>query len=516
MRQVGRAVGGLCDGVSADDAAADRVGADSGADLLSVTVVLHDDGTVFTLESKRMSGHGALALAPFQYDSKRAVEVAGEPLKNVTTLAGSGRHVLAVKAGGTVVAWGDNLYGQCAVPAGLSNVMAVAAAEHRSLALRNDGTVVAWGGNFRGESSVPVGLSNVISIAAGGYSSLAVTTGAIPASVYVRPKGRLDELEREADTVFKGQVISSMPVTNASFPHWGNPHATQFRVISVLKGDLVTNSPILWHNTSGPMAWSGGSPPSWHKFELGQCYLIFGVNLDKPAYLYSPPPNATNRPGEYRQTFRDGAIRTLDDQPIAKLAVKDAHWLELTRLLADTNPTNSLYAIKQLDGMSKACGPHNDWPRSGDFKRAEVLRVMRPLLSHTNETVAIAAIGCYRVGFPCATQLVAHAEALITIASQGPTIARRVAAITAFADSRLDIVRRSLPFWLDDASEEVRAQAVSLLPDFSGEFAAAALRKSATDVSPQSPGCDGRCDWHRPTDEPGGNAGGIVPRLDWA
>jgi hypothetical protein len=451
--------------------------------LYQTPVGLDEDGTVFTLESGGMVGARALAGAPFQYNSKQAVEIQGVPLRDIATMAGSGRHLLAVKSNGTVIAWGDNHYGQCDVPVGLSNVTAVTATEHRSLALRNDGTVVAWGANFRGEGSVPVGLSNVISIAAGHTYTLAVTTGAIPASVYVRPKGRLDELEREADIIFKGQVISSTPVTNASFPHWGKPHATQFRVISMLKGEVGTNSPILWHNTSGPMAWSGGSPPSWHQFELGQCFLVFGVNLDKPAYLYAPPPNTTNRTGEYRQTFRDGVIRTLDDQPIAKLPVKEAHWLELNRLLADANPSNSLYAIKHLDGMSKACGPHDDWPRTGDFKRSDILRVIRPLLAHTNEAVSIAAIGCYRVGFPCATQLVTHADALIAIASQGPTIARRVAAIAAFMDSRLNVVRDSLPLWLDDASEEVRAQAIALVPDFPGEFAEAALRKSATDVS---------------------------------
>ena len=44
-----------------------------------------------------------------------------------------------------MVAWGDNDYGQCNVPAGLSGVVAVAAGAYHSLALKADGTVVAWG-----------------------------------------------------------------------------------------------------------------------------------------------------------------------------------------------------------------------------------------------------------------------------------------------------------------------------------------------------------------------------------
>jgi hypothetical protein len=445
--------------------------------LYESPVILHDDGTVFTLESNRSLDAGWLARPPFQYESSRVVEINGEPLRDVVALAGSGAHLLAVKRDGTIVAWGDNSYGQCHVPAGLSDVVTVAAGSHQSLALRKDGTVMAWGGNLHGEGLVPVGLSNVIAIAAGGYCGLAVTTGAIPASVDFRPKGRLEGLAREADVVFKGQVISSRPVTNASFPDWGKPHATQFRVISVLKGDVATNAPVFWHNSSGPMAWGGGSPPSWHQFEPSQSYLVFGVNLDKPAYLYTPPPATTNRVGEFRQT--------LNDRPIDNLSIKEAHWREFNRMLQDTNPTNVLYAIQRLDAMSKACEEQDRWRRSGDFKRAEVFRVLQPLLAHTNEAVALAAISCYHVGLPCAALLMEHVENLIGMASRGPTIPRRVAAVAALKDSRLEIVRASLPGWLIDANEEVRAQTVWLLPDFPGDFSESALRKSATDTSPR-------------------------------
>ena len=48
---------------------------------------------------------------------------------------------------GTVAAWGDDSQGQCDVPGGLSNVVAVAGGGAHSLALRADGTVAAWGDN---------------------------------------------------------------------------------------------------------------------------------------------------------------------------------------------------------------------------------------------------------------------------------------------------------------------------------------------------------------------------------
>jgi len=55
----------------------------------------------------------------------------------------------AVRADGTVVAWGDNSSGQAQPPAGLTGVAVVAGGGVHSLALRVDGTIAAWGGNWK-------------------------------------------------------------------------------------------------------------------------------------------------------------------------------------------------------------------------------------------------------------------------------------------------------------------------------------------------------------------------------
>ena len=73
---------------------------------------------------------------------------------------------MALKQDGTVVAWGDNLYGQCTPPTSLSNVLAIAAGDYTSYALKVDGTVGAWGRNNAGQTDIPQGLSNVVAIAA--------------------------------------------------------------------------------------------------------------------------------------------------------------------------------------------------------------------------------------------------------------------------------------------------------------------------------------------------------------
>src|SRR4051812_31234399 len=132
-------------------------------------------------------------------------------------------------------------------------------------------------------------------------------------------------MERQADLVFKGRVLSSDPVTNASFPPWGRPHATRIEVISFLKGNVDTNIILFQHNTHGPNAWGGGTPPCHHVLLPGECYLIFAEK--------------TETPGVFRQLSAmqhdedDGVMRTLDPRPIVGESIKEAHWHELNRLL---------------------------------------------------------------------------------------------------------------------------------------------------------------------------------------
>ncbi|MCS7336965.1 MAG: immunoglobulin domain-containing protein [Verrucomicrobiae bacterium] len=85
-------------------------------------------------------------------------------------IAAGGRHSLALRADGTVVAWGWNEYGQANVAPGLADVVAVAAGAQHSMALRSDGSVVVWGGI----TNVPADVSNVVAIAAGYYHCLAL------------------------------------------------------------------------------------------------------------------------------------------------------------------------------------------------------------------------------------------------------------------------------------------------------------------------------------------------------
>jgi hypothetical protein len=101
-------------------------------------------------------------------------------LNNVMAVAAGGNHTLALKADGTVVAWGENTdaegvsAGQSVVPLGLTSVAAIGAGQYHSLAVKKDGTVMAWGDDSQGQCDVPPGLTNVVAVAGGGAHSLAL------------------------------------------------------------------------------------------------------------------------------------------------------------------------------------------------------------------------------------------------------------------------------------------------------------------------------------------------------
>ncbi len=68
---------------------------------------------------------------------------------------------------GTVVAWGDNSFGQTNVPPDLINAVQIDASYYDTIALSEDGSVTVWGLNDYGQTNVPPNLTNVVRVAAG-------------------------------------------------------------------------------------------------------------------------------------------------------------------------------------------------------------------------------------------------------------------------------------------------------------------------------------------------------------
>lgn len=173
----------------------------NGADLpgvtgpsLSLTAFEFEDGGVYSVVMSNASG---VAESPGALIAPCPVAVWGTgpatnlpvSLSNAVAVAAGQAHALALKADGTVVAWGASnvqkwvvppgiyvnaAYGQLDVPFGLTGVVAVAAGSFHNLALKSDGTLAAWGLNDAGQASVPAAATNVVAIAAGYAHSLAL------------------------------------------------------------------------------------------------------------------------------------------------------------------------------------------------------------------------------------------------------------------------------------------------------------------------------------------------------
>jgi len=75
-------------------------------------------------------------------------------------------HTVGLKADGTVVAVGDNQYGQCNV-GNWSNIVQVATGYYHMVGLKSDGTVVAVGSNGSGQCDVSA-WTDIVQVAAGG------------------------------------------------------------------------------------------------------------------------------------------------------------------------------------------------------------------------------------------------------------------------------------------------------------------------------------------------------------
>jgi hypothetical protein len=105
------------------------------------------------------------------YDGDTALTNVPANATNLIALAAGDAHCVALKADGTVVAWGgdENNAGATNVPAGLTNVVSVAAGSTHSLALRRDGSLAAWGQIFDAFTSigVPPQATNIVALALG-------------------------------------------------------------------------------------------------------------------------------------------------------------------------------------------------------------------------------------------------------------------------------------------------------------------------------------------------------------
>ena len=85
-------------------------------------------------------------------------------------IAAGDRHTVGLKSNGTVVACGDNSYGQCEVGS-WTDVKMIAAGANHTVALRNDGTVLACGDNLNNQLNVS-GWTDIVMVACSAYDTI--------------------------------------------------------------------------------------------------------------------------------------------------------------------------------------------------------------------------------------------------------------------------------------------------------------------------------------------------------
>jgi alpha-tubulin suppressor-like RCC1 family protein len=160
----------------------------------------------------------------------------------VEAIAAGRNHSLALLTNGTVVAWGDNSFGQASPPSNLSNVVGITAGYLHSAALCSNGTVVVWGDDTFGQTNVPTGLSNVVAIAAGDFHTFALCSN-----------GRIVAW---GDNTF-GQMNVPSSVTNVVGIASGYYHGLALApFIQLLQLQLTRNGLVLNWNGTGVLQWA--------------------------------------------------------------------------------------------------------------------------------------------------------------------------------------------------------------------------------------------------------------------
>jgi len=90
--------------------------------------------------------------------------------KDIVSVAGGEDHSVGLTSTGTAVAVGRNNYGQCNV-SNLDGITAVSAGYDHTVLLKEDGTVVAVGDNSKGQCNVS-SWSNIVAVCAGNYHTV--------------------------------------------------------------------------------------------------------------------------------------------------------------------------------------------------------------------------------------------------------------------------------------------------------------------------------------------------------
>lgn len=240
------------------------------------SVVLKADGSVWTwgLNDKGQLGNGGAIPG-----TNTKVPAQLSTISGVISVAGGYQHSLALKADGTVWAWGLNNYGQLgngtttnsSTPvqvSSLSGVVAIAAGSHHNFALKSDGTMWGWGRNSTSQIGVGPGadkttpvqvtaISDVVEMAPGGSHTLVLKSDGTVWGWGYNTSGQLGN----GNNSNQSAPVQATGLTNIASIAAGNTHSVAVSATGTVYAWGLNSSGQLADGSTGnrntPYAWSG-------------------------------------------------------------------------------------------------------------------------------------------------------------------------------------------------------------------------------------------------------------------
>ena len=278
-----------------------------------------------------------------------------------------------------------------------------------------------------------------------------------PARAYlVGPAPNLAGLNASSALVAKVTALSSETVEDASFQQLSGfvVNQTRFRVVSVLKDEtngVVKDDEIEFRHyapISDRESIYAMYVPHYYRFTPGRSYLLWARKSADGWQQFSTAP-----------TFfqQQGALLAPDDAPVGG-NIKNVIWQQTNALLGSPDAKDQRAAIEILGAMSAGMR-QRIWFSTGDFRSAEVLDAIAPLIESPDDAVAQAAVGTANLN-------AVRVAAPLLAATRAASNQTRAAALDALRPVKTSAVEARARETAFDADPIVAAAALRLLGTF--------------------------------------------------
>ncbi|NND95691.1 MAG: HEAT repeat domain-containing protein [Pirellulaceae bacterium] len=310
----------------------------------------------------------------------------------------------------------------------------------------------------------------------------------------------LDELQTESEVIFKGTVVTTGPIEDESFEsvHGFEPYQTVFEIVSVIKGDIKSDTVRFRHYGE-----SDGAPmrmymPQHYSFQLDRTYIVCAKKSDAP--------NQFRQLWDHHRSKEDqGVLLAHDIQPHSGRKLTEIYWHELQGLLQGDDAADTSYAIEQLGALTGiGHGSHTS------LDRVMVVDAIANLIDSPDDEIAQQAIraigqenptmggniwalirlnpahfpGHGTLEKPDANKSAQrHQAKLIQMAQSDRSPTVRALAILSLADTQSPVLRMLAQKWASDDSSSVRAAAAILLADYADNLPIDVWQKLMSDQS---------------------------------